>query len=263
MKLNENEIRDYWRNQAITFAEDHRASWADVYAINLEIAEISKRLRNDTRVIDIGCANGFSTVNYARRFNLNIKGVDYIPEMIAAANDRLSAEAAQLVGAVSFAVGDITALDEPDGHYDTAIVTRVIINLAEREKQIAAIREAARIIKPGGALLLSEATREGLQQLNLFRSEWGLQPIPEPPFNNYVDEELARTAAPDLLDMEEISNFSSTYFVGTRVLKPLLAGAIGNHIDPARAEMEWNRFFSLLPAAGDYGTQKLFIFRRR
>ena len=45
MKLNENEIRDYWRNQAITFAEDHRASWADVHAINLEIAEISKRLR--------------------------------------------------------------------------------------------------------------------------------------------------------------------------------------------------------------------------
>jgi hypothetical protein len=26
----------------------------------------------------------------------------------------------------------------------------------------------------------------------------------------------------------------------------------------ARAEMEWSRFFSLLPAAGDYGTQKLF-----
>jgi ubiquinone/menaquinone biosynthesis C-methylase UbiE len=263
MKLSENEIRDYWRNQAITFAEDHRASWADVYAINLEIAEISKRLRDNTRVIDIGCANGFSTVNYARRFKLDIKGVDYIPEMIAAANDRLSAEAAPLAGAVSFAVGDIMALDEPDGHYDTAIVTRVIINLAERKNQIAAIREAARTIRPGGTLLLSEATREGLQRLNLFRSEWGLQPIPEPPFNNYVDEELARTAAPDLLDLQEISNFASTYFVGTRVLKPLLAGAIGNGVDPARAEMEWNRFFSLLPAAGDYGTQKLFIFRRR
>jgi hypothetical protein len=63
--------------------------------------------------------------------------------------------------------------------------------------------------------------------------------------------------------LEEISNFSSTYFVGTRVLKPLLAGAIGNGVDPARAEMEWNRFFSLLPTAGDYGTQKLFVFRRR
>ena len=263
MKLSEAEIRDYWRNQATNFGEDHRASWTDVYAINLEIAEISKRLRNDTRVIDIGCANGFSTINYAQRFRIDIKGIDYIPEMIAAANNRLTAQAAQPMGAVTFATGDIAALDEPDGYYDTAIVTRVIINLAPREKQRAAIREAARTVKVGGTLLLSEATREGLQRLNSFRLEWGLQPIPEPPFNNYVDEELARTAAPDLLDLEEISNFASTYFVGTRVLKPLLAEAMGDRVDPARAEMEWNRFFSLLPAAGDYGTQKLFVFRRR
>jgi SAM-dependent methyltransferase len=263
MKLNEDEIRDYWRNQAISFGEDHKASWTDVNAINLEIAEVSRRLRDDTRVIDIGCANGFSTINYAQRFRIDIKGVDYIPEMIAAANAGLSAPAAPLMGAVTFAIGDITALEEPNGYYDTAIVTRLIINLAQREKQIAAIREAARTVKAGGTLLLSEATREGLQRLNSFRSEWGLQPIPEPPFNNYVDEELIRTAAPDLLNLEEISNFASTYFVGTRVLKPLLAGALGNRVDPARAEMEWNRFFSLLPSAGDYGTQKLFVFRRR
>jgi ubiquinone/menaquinone biosynthesis C-methylase UbiE len=263
MKLNEDEIRDYWRNQATNFGDDHRASWTDVYAINLEIAEISKRLRDGTRVIDIGCANGFSTISYAQRFRIEIKGVDYIPEMIAAARDRLSVQPAPLMGAINFEVGDITALDEPNGYYDTAIVTRVIINLAQREKQIAAIREAARVVKTGGTLLLSEATREGLQRLNSFRGEWGLQPIPEPPFNNYVDDELARTAAPDLLDLEEISNFASTYFVGTRVLKPLLVDAIGNKVDPARAEMEWNRFFSLLPAVGDYGTQKLFVFRRR
>jgi ubiquinone/menaquinone biosynthesis C-methylase UbiE len=264
MKLNEDEIRDYWRNQAANFGKDHRASWTDVHAINLEIAEISKRLRDDTRVIDIGCANGFSTINYAQRFRIDIKGVDYIPEMIAAAKVRLSAlAAAPLMGAVTFAPGDIIALDEPDGCYDTAIVTRVIINIAQREKQIAAIREAARVVKAGGTLLLSEATREGLQRLNSFRSEWGLSPIPEPPFNNYIDEELARSAAPDLLDLEEISNFASTYFVGTRVLKPLLASAIGNKINPAQAEMEWNRFFSLLPASGDYGTQKLLVYRRK
>lgn len=263
MKLSENEIREFWRNQAVSFGEDHKASWTDVHAINLEISEISKRLRNGMRVIDIGCANGFSTVSFAQRFDINIKGLDYIPEMIAAANARLAAPEAPLLGTVAFGVGDITALDEPDAHYDVAIVTRVVINIAQREMQMAAIREAARTVKVGGLLLLSEATREGLQRLNAFRSEWGLQPIPEPPFNNYVSDELVRTAAPDLLELEEVSNFSSTYFVGTRILKPLLAAAVGDAVDPARAEMEWNRFFSLLPAAGDYGTQKLFVLRRK
>ena len=214
-------------------------------------------------VIDIGCANGFSTVNYARQFKIDIKGIDYIPEMVAAAKLRLSSHTAPLRGRAAFDTGDICSLREPDAHYDAVVVTRVIINIPERERQIAAIREAARVVRPGGVLLLSEATKEGLDQLNRLRSEWKLPPIPEPAFNNYVDEPLVRDAAADLLDVERISNFSSTYFVGTRVLKPLLAEVLNREIDVAKPEMEWNRFFSLLPAAGDYGTQKLFVFRRK
>ena len=44
-----------------------------------------------------------------------------------------------------------------------------------------------------------------------------------------------------------------TYFVGTRILKPLLAQASGGKVDPAKPEMEWNRWWGLLPAWGDYG----------
>ncbi|WP_407151418.1 class I SAM-dependent methyltransferase [Bradyrhizobium sp. ORS 86] len=261
MKLDGNQIRDYWRNQALTFGADHRASWTDVNAINLEITEISKRLRDGMKVIDIGCANGFSTKQYAQRFKIAIKGVDYVPEMIAAAKTEL-AQQRSLRGTASFAVGDINGLDEPTAYYDVAIVARVIINLPDRNKQVAAIREAGRTVKPGGLLLLSEATREGLNRLNSFRAEWAMPAIPEPAFNNYVDEDLVRSAATELLELEEISNFSSTYFIGTRIIKPLLARIAGDVVDPNRADMEWNRFFSMLPAAGDYGTQKLFVLRR-
>ncbi|GLR85432.1 class I SAM-dependent methyltransferase [Bradyrhizobium iriomotense] len=263
MKFSDDQIREFWRNQAVSYGDDHRASWTDIHAINLEIGEISRRLRDGIRVIDIGCANGFSTISYAQRFRIDIKGIDYIPEMIAAAKDRLGAQSKPLVGTAAFSAGNILALEEPDEFYDTAVVTRVIINLGHRDKQIAAIREAARVVKSGGTLLVSEATREGLQRLNAFRAEWGLGAIPEPQFNNYVDEELMRTAASDLVDLEEISNFSSTYFVGTRLLKPLLAGLLGDRVDPSLPDTEWNRFFSLLPAGGDYGTQKLFVYRRK
>jgi ubiquinone/menaquinone biosynthesis C-methylase UbiE len=263
MKMGHEAIRNYWLSQAVTHGQSPAASWADVNAINLEVAEISKHLRDGARVIDIGCANGFSTLQYAARFEIDIKGIDYIPEMIACANERLRTMDRKLKGAARFDVGDICNLGGVDGKYDTAIVTRVIINLGDRERQIAAIREAARVVKCGGTLLLSEATREGWSRLNALRSEWGLDAIPEPPFNLYIDEELGRSAAPDLLDLVEISNFSSTYSVATRVIKPLLAQAIKDGPDPARPDMEWNRFFSFLPAVGDYGTQKLFVFRRR
>jgi hypothetical protein len=61
----------------------------------------------------------------------------------------------------------------------------------------------------------------------------------------------------------DIVNFASTYYVGTRVLKPLLNQALGSVVDVANPNMEWNRWFSQLPASGDYGTQKLFVFRKR
>jgi hypothetical protein len=84
-----------------------------------------------------------------------------------------------------------------------------------------------------------------------------------PPFNQYLDEErMIEAASPDL-QLVEIANFSSTYYVGTRVLKPLLDQALGMRIDVADPNMEWNRWFSELPSWGDYGTQKLFVFKKR
>ena len=64
------------------------------------------------------------------------------------------------------------------------------------------------------------------------------------------------------LQLIEISNFSSTYYVGTRVLKPLLIHALGVDIDVSDPSMEWNRWFSQLPPWGDYGVQKLFVFKK-
>jgi hypothetical protein len=61
----------------------------------------------------------------------------------------------------------------------------------------------------------------------------------------------------------ELVNFASTYYVGTRVLKPLLNQALGGLVDVADPKMEWNRWFAQLPAAGDYGTQKLFVFQKK
>ena len=263
MKMKLEAIREYWQAQAVEHGARPDASWTDVHAIELEIAEIMKWLANGMRVIDIGCANGFSTVQYAARHEVEIKGVDYIPEMIAAANARLDDPSLRLKGSVRFQTGDIMHLEDESDSYDVAIVTRVVINLGDVERQKAAIREAARVVKPGGTLLLSEATREGWSRLNAFRAEWGLDPIPEPSFNLYITEDLVRSAAPDLLELREVSNFASTYFLGTRVLKPLLARASAPGVDVASPRMEWNRFFAALPAVADYGTQKLFVLRRR
>jgi ubiquinone/menaquinone biosynthesis C-methylase UbiE len=262
-KLSLDEIREFWTRQAVEHGQSAAASWSDHRVIELEIAEIVKRLEDGDRVLDVGCANGFSTVQLAAQRRIAIKGLDYIPEMIEQARQRLSSLEGRLLGKVEFGTGDIASLKEPDGSWDKVVVVRVVINLGEWKNQLAAILECARVLRKGGLLLLSEATLQGWRRMNAFRREWGLPDIPMPAFNNYLDQDEVAKAVEPRLRLVEISNFASTYFVGTRVLKPLLDRALGGGVNVASPDMEWNRWFAQLPAAGDYGTQKLFVFEKK
>ncbi|MBU1694237.1 MAG: class I SAM-dependent methyltransferase [Verrucomicrobia bacterium] len=262
-RYNVEQIRRYWTEQARLHKQSADASWSDRPVIDMEIQEISRRLADGDRVLDVGCANGYSTVQLAANKRIHIRGLDYIPEMIKNARERLNGLGGRLAGDVEFDVEDITALSEPDDAYDKVVVIRVLINLADWEQQVRGLRECARVLRPGGLLLLSEATVQGWQKMNAFRREWGLPDIPMPPFNRYVNQDEVVSAATPTLELLELSNFASTYYVGTRILKPLLAKALGGPVNVANPDTEWNRWFSQWPAIGEYGTQKLFVFQKQ
>jgi ubiquinone/menaquinone biosynthesis C-methylase UbiE len=256
------QIFEFWTQQATSHQQSPSASWSDQSVIEMEIQAIANYLTDGDKVLDVGCANGYSSINFARDKKIILRGLDYIPQMIEYANLHLSKVRHLLTGQAEFAVGDITALEEPSNTYDKVVVIRVVINLGDWENQIKGLRECIRVLKPGGTLLLSEATVQGWQNLNHFRREWQLPDIPMPPFNTYLDQDkVIEVVSPDL-QLVELVNFASTYYVGTRVLKPLFIQALGIEVDAANPAMDWNRWFSLLPPAGDYGTQKLFVFRK-
>ena len=262
-RLNDEQIRDFWSQQAIEYGQSPSASWSDHPVIDMEITQITRHLDDGDRVLDVGCANGFSTIHYAVSRAVRVLGVDYIPEMIEVAQQRVATLDEQVRAQVEFAVGDATGLDLPDQKFDKVVTVRVIINLGDWPNQLKGILECCRVLKSGGLLLMSEATLQGWQRLNALRKEWGLDSIPMPGFNNYLDEDQVIEALQPQMELQDIVNFASTYFVGTRILKPLLARACGLDVDVADPNMEWNRWFSQLPAAGDYGTQKLFVFRKK
>ena len=262
-KLTLEEIRDFWRRQAVQHGQSPNVSWSDHRVIEMEIRELVRRLDDGDRVLDVGCANGYSTIQLASQRAIEIRGLDYLPEMIERARGSLQSLSSSMPGKVEFDVGSIMAIPEPSSAYDKLISIRVVINLGEWSNQRIALRECARVLKPGGVLLLSEPTIQGWSKLNDLRREWDLPDIPMPAFNTYLDEQEVTEFMAEELELLELVNFASTYFVGTRVLKPLLAQALGGKMDPADPNAEWNRWFSMLPAFGDYGTQKLFVFRKR
>jgi SAM-dependent methyltransferase len=261
-RLSAEQVRKYWSDQAAAHGQSSAASWTDTPAIELEVRNIAARLHDGDRVLDVGCANGFSTVQYARARRVVVRGVDYVPQMIAEAKERAAALPPAIASRLEFAAGDILSLDEPDECYDKVVVVRVLINLPDWPAQQHALAEVARVLKTGGLLLLSEATLQGWRNLNAFREEWQLPPIPMPSFNLYLDQEQLLASARPAFELVEVVNFSSTYFVATRVLKPLLVRALQADISVGNPDMEWNRWWAALPAVGDYGTQKLFVFRK-
>jgi SAM-dependent methyltransferase len=260
--MSDEEILRYWREQAREHGVSHAASWSDRYAIELEYKEMLARIEEGDRILDIGCANGYKTLRLAAARRVSIRGVDSAPEMIEQARQALTA-GPNLPSELEFDVGDIMELDEPSDAYDKVIVTRVVINVGAWERQRRALLEAVRVVKPGGILLLSEACLQGWNAINRLRGEWGLEPIPMPAFNNYLDSDQVVELLSPQATLVELVNFSSSYYVGTRLLKPLLAQATGAQLDVADPDTEWNRFWSQVPAAGDYGTQVLFVFRKR
>jgi ubiquinone/menaquinone biosynthesis C-methylase UbiE len=256
------QIRDFWVEQARQHGTAAAASWSDVRVMEMEVRVITSHLADGDRVLDVGCANGYSTLQFAQARAIDVTGIDYIEGMIAAARRNLEELRPSLRGQARFAVGNALHLDFPDNEFDKVIVIRVIINLGPWEEQLKGLRECIRVLRPGGTLLLSEAALQGWMRLNALRGEWGLEPIPMPSFNNYLDEERVREALAGSCDRLAVRDFASTYYVGTRLLKPLLARLAGRPEQVANPLCELNRWLSLLPAAGDYGTQKLFVFHK-
>jgi ubiquinone/menaquinone biosynthesis C-methylase UbiE len=262
-KLTLQEVRNFWARQVAEHGQSPSASWSDHRVIEMEIRELLRHLNDGDNVLDVGCGNGYSTVQLASQKPIKVRGLDYLPEMIDQARARAQSLPPSMLGNVDFNVGSIMAIPEPSGMYDKVVVIRVVINLGEWRNQLTALHECARVLKPGGVLLLSEATIQGWSKLNDLRREWDLPEIPVPSFNNYLDEQKVTRSMAAELELVQLVNFASTYYVGTRLLKPLLARALGGKMDPANPNAEWNRWFSTLPACGEYGTQKLFVFRKR
>ena len=163
-------VRAFWARQAVEHGLSPSASWSDHQVIELEIQAVAPYLTDGDRVLDVGCANGFSTLRWAASRHVTIRGVDAVPEMIDQAQARLRTLDAALRERATFTIGDVLALPEPSGVYDKVIAVRVMINLGDPERQLRGVRECARVLRPGGLLLLSEATVHRWDRLNRLRA---------------------------------------------------------------------------------------------
>jgi SAM-dependent methyltransferase len=94
---------------------------------------------------DVGCGPGHLTA-YLTGLGPSVEGIDLSPEMIAIARRRHPD--------LRFTVADLTNLPVPDGTWAGALCSFSIIHL-DRDGRARAYAELARVVRPGGWLLIS------------------------------------------------------------------------------------------------------------
>ncbi|MEA4847275.1 MAG: class I SAM-dependent methyltransferase [Clostridiaceae bacterium] len=110
-------------------------------------------------LLDIGCGSGAMVVKAAKKYpRAKIVGIDYWGATWDYAQSQCEANARiEDVGdRTSFQKGDAARLDFPDAHFDAAVSNFVFHEVRSQPDKLALIREALRVVRPGGAFAFED-----------------------------------------------------------------------------------------------------------
>ena len=242
-----------------------------------EIASAKLSIRPDllpsgasARVIDVGCGDGRHIVEAARRGCFAV-GLDYDADELRRARERIGTRRVDLV------VGDATRLPFRDGAFDALICTETLEHLPD---DTGGVREIARILRPGGALL--GAVPSHFTELLFWRLSYGYGHTPGGHVRIYRPRELVgmlagfRLRVVDVRYVHFVDSLVWLRFCITDYLRPtpkpatafeaavMLAVAAERPIATWRTRLRSaigrSRFIAALDTAGALVWPKSFIF---
>ena len=125
---------------------------------DLAFADILRRLKPtaDSKILDAGCGYCYHTTRLARG-GAQITAVDFSEVALNAARETVNH--AGIANQVTLRRADLTSLPFDDSSFDYVVSWGVLMHIPQLEK---ALSELARVLKPGGVLVLNENNMHAL-----------------------------------------------------------------------------------------------------
>ncbi|MFA1821835.1 class I SAM-dependent methyltransferase [Virgibacillus oceani] len=132
-----------WDKQADAWSSRSRNMWEKGSRVDV-IPFLENNLEKGSKVLDIGCADGYGSLKLAKA-GYHVIGTDISGEMVRRAKDKVNPEEA------TFIKGDVNDLLFEDREFDGIMAINVLEWTADPEK---ALREVIRVVKENGLLCI-------------------------------------------------------------------------------------------------------------
>ncbi|MCE0536199.1 methyltransferase domain-containing protein [Kineosporia rhizophila] len=133
--------------------ESDPSSFTEASARLTELVLQRLRPADGSSVLDVGCGNGTPALRVGETTGARLTGITVSEEQIGRASRR--AEKAGLAGRLRFQRADATALPFPADSFDHAFALESVQHM----DRLAALREMARVVRPGGRIVLTDLFR--------------------------------------------------------------------------------------------------------
>jgi ubiquinone/menaquinone biosynthesis C-methylase UbiE len=114
---------------------------------------LASRIRKGQRVLDLGCGTGALTLRAAQR-GADVKGIDVNPQMLEIAQKR--ADEAGLAQKVELCEMGVAELGSEESESVDVVMSGLCFSELTQDELAFALKQASRILKPGGLLLVAD-----------------------------------------------------------------------------------------------------------